>query len=116
MGVPVPPTTQTMTVSEVRGQLDGLVDRVGHGETRVLVERDGVPVAALVAADDLERLARFEAEEARLEAEDWAVIDRLRERSRDADPDQVLRDATEAVEEVRREMYEEEQRAAARRR
>ena len=45
------------------------------------------------------------------EAEDWAVIDRLRARNADKDPDEVLADATAAVEEVRREMYEEAQRA-----
>lgn len=45
-------------------------------------------------------------------AADWAVIDRLRERNRKADPDEVLADATAAVEEVRREMYEERRRAS----
>lgn len=42
------------------------------------------------------------------EVEDWARIDRLRERNKDADPDEVLADATAAVEEVRREMYAEQ--------
>ena len=46
------------------------------------------------------------------EVEDWAVIDRLRARNADKDPEAVLADATAAVEEVRREMYGEEQRAA----
>ncbi len=37
-------------------------------------------------------------------ADNWAVIDRLRERNDDCDPDEVLADATAAVEEARREM------------
>jgi hypothetical protein len=45
-------------------------------------------------------------------AADWAVIDRLRERNADKDPDEVLRDVTEVVEEVRQERYERDQQAA----
>lgn len=52
----------------------------------------------------------------REEAEDWATIDRLRERNPDEDPDQVMAVVTEVVEEVRREMYAEEQGTAAGRR
>ena len=54
--------------------------------------------------------------EEREEAEDWAALDRLRERNADEDPDEVMAIVTQVVEEVRREVYEEEQRAAARRR
>lgn len=39
-----------------------------------------------------------------LAAEDWAVIDRLRERNDDCDPDEVFADATAAVEDARREI------------
>ncbi len=46
----------------------------------------------------------------------WAVIERIGERNADKDPDEVLRDVTEAVEEVRQELYEEKRRAAADRR
>jgi hypothetical protein len=42
-------------------------------------------------------------------AEDWAVIERLQARNADADPDEVLADATAAVEEVRQERYDERQ-------
>ena len=54
--------------------------------------------------------------EEREAAEDWARIDRLRERNAEMDPDEVMTDATAGVEEVRQEMYEEKYRAAQRRR
>ncbi|MGH2615598.1 MAG: hypothetical protein ACRDJC_10195 [Thermomicrobiales bacterium] len=41
----------------------------------------------------------------------WQTVDRIRARNAGKDPDDVLRDVTEAVEEVRREMYERERRA-----
>jgi hypothetical protein len=38
----------------------------------------------------------------------WQVVDELRARNADKDPDEVLRDVTEVVEEVRRERRERE--------
>jgi prevent-host-death family protein len=50
------PMTQTMKISEVKSRLSSLVNEVYRKETRVLVEKAGIPVAALVSADDLDRL------------------------------------------------------------
>lgn len=46
----------------------------------------------------------------------WAIIEQIGERNADKDPDEVLRDVTEVVEEVRRELYDEERRTAPDRR
>lgn len=40
----------------------------------------------------------------------WQAIERIRARNADKDPDQVYRDVTKVVEEVRRERYERSQR------
>ena len=37
------PTTETMRISDVRGQLNKLVNRVYRKETRVVVEKSGIP-------------------------------------------------------------------------
>lgn len=50
------PMTQTMKISDVKNKLSSLVNEVYRKETRVLVEKAGIPVAALVSADDLRRL------------------------------------------------------------
>lgn len=52
------PTIQTMTILELEStnRLSRLVGQVSRQETRVVVEEAGVPVAALVSADDLRRL------------------------------------------------------------
>ena len=42
-----------------------------------------------------------------------AIIERIGERNRDKDPDEVYREVTEIVEEVRQERYEAAQRAKA---
>jgi hypothetical protein len=36
----------------------------------------------------------------------WQAVERIRKRNADKDPDEVLREVTEAVEEVRQERYE----------
>ena len=40
------PITETMKISEVKQQLNSLVNRVYRHETRVMVEKSGIPVAA----------------------------------------------------------------------
>jgi prevent-host-death family protein len=54
------PMTQTMKISEVKNRLSSLVNEVYRKETRVLVEKAGIPVAALVSADDLRRLTQLD--------------------------------------------------------
>ena len=54
------PMTQTMKISEVKNQLSSVVNRVYRKETRVLVEKSGIPVAAVVSADDLARLQELD--------------------------------------------------------
>lgn len=94
------PETQTKQISEVQRQLDALVNDVSHQESRVLIEKNGTPVAALVSPDDLRRLERFEQER---EA-DFAIIDEVREAFKDVPPEELEREAAKAINEVRAEM------------
>jgi prevent-host-death family protein len=68
------PMTQTMKISTVRAELNTLVNRVYRHETRVVVEKSGIPVAAIVSTDDLERLDQLDRER----AERFAVVDEVR--------------------------------------
>ena len=56
------PMTQTMKISAVKNKLSSIVNEVYRKETRVLVERAGIPVAALVSVDDLDRLQQLDRE------------------------------------------------------
>jgi prevent-host-death family protein len=49
-----------MKISDVKHSLSSLVNRVYRKETRVLIEKSGSPVAALVSADDLNRLQQLD--------------------------------------------------------
>jgi prevent-host-death family protein len=50
------PLRQTMKISDVKSRLSSVVNAVYRKETRILIERAGIPVAALISADDLARL------------------------------------------------------------
>lgn len=99
------PKTKTMKASEARQQWSQVLDQVSHGETRVLVEESGRPVAAIVSAGDLERLQQFESQRAaRLEVleESWAAF-------AGEDPADIEREVARAVAEAREEIRREQQ-------
>src|SRR5262245_16897575 len=66
-----PLSTERVAASRARQDWGKLLERVRRGRIRVLVQKNGVPVAALIAPEDL---ARFE----RIEAEQDAALARMR--------------------------------------
>jgi prevent-host-death family protein len=107
----VPATmTRTMKVSEVKNQLSRLINAISSGEMRVLVEKNGIPVAAVVSAEDLQRLIQWERER----EERFAVIDRMREAFKDVPPEEIEREADRSVAAARQRLRERIREAAAR--
>jgi prevent-host-death family protein len=84
MSDPVP-MTQTMKISVVKKNLSSVVNEVYRKETRVLVEKSGIPVAAIISAEDLRRFSQLERER----EERFAVIDRVREAFADVSPEEI---------------------------
>jgi prevent-host-death family protein len=98
-----------MKISDVRGQFNALVNRVYRRETRVVVEKSGIPVAALVSLEDLARLK--ELDQAR--EEDFRILDEVREAFADVSPEELEREANRAVAEVRADRRASRQRSSA---
>lgn len=97
-----PPVTRTMKISEVKRRLSALANDVHRQETRVLVEKSGIPVAALVSPADLDRLVRFDREREERE-QDFAIIDEMREAFKDVPPEEIERESIRIVAELRAE-------------
>ncbi|MFN8560028.1 MAG: type II toxin-antitoxin system Phd/YefM family antitoxin [Dehalococcoidia bacterium] len=93
------PMTQTIAASEARQHFSQLLNQVFRREKRVVIEKSGVPVAALVSADDLEQLRRFEEQR----REDFAVLDRIREAFRGVPAEEIEQEVARALAEVRAE-------------
>jgi prevent-host-death family protein len=55
---------QQVNASAARQQWRELLNKVFRRETRVIVEKSGIPVAALIPIPDLKRFQRFEQERA----------------------------------------------------
>jgi prevent-host-death family protein len=93
------PATQTIEASAVRQQWSQLLKRVFDREARVIVEDQGIPVAALISAADLERLRGLEAQR----EERFGIVDELRARNQDVDPDEVEHDVAKEIAAMRAE-------------
>jgi prevent-host-death family protein len=63
-------STETINVSDVRQQFATVLNSVFRNERRVLLEKSGIPVAAMVSVDDLRRLEQLEARASRAADDD----------------------------------------------
>lgn len=100
--------TETINVSEAKQDWRRLVDEVVRGRRRVLMERDGVPVAAIVSTQDLERLRQLDAQRER----DLAILDASQAAFNEVPEDELEREIAKALAELRAENRAREQRNA----
>jgi prevent-host-death family protein len=91
--------TKTIKASVARQQFSQLLNEVFRRESRVLVEKSGIPVAAIISASDFQRLARLEAERTR----DFAILDEMREAFKDVPPEEIAREVSRAISQIRKE-------------
>jgi prevent-host-death family protein len=89
--------TQTMNVSQARQEFGQLLNKVFRRETRVIVEKSGIPVAAIISAQDLQQLQRVEAQRKR----DFAILDEIRAAFKDVPDDELEREVNRAFHEAR---------------
>ena len=74
MSEPATPNETTMTLSDTKQHLSEVVNRVARGETRVIVQKSGLPVAAIIS---VEEYRRFKAHEQPLRARRATVHEAL---------------------------------------
>lgn len=90
-------------ISRSTPSLAELVEEVERTRHSRVIRREDAPVALItpiqIRPGDPRAKERF-----------FQVVDRLQERNRDVDPDEVYRDITEAAEEVRQEEYDKRRR------
>lgn len=93
------PETKSMSATAIRQDWSSVLNCVARKETRVLVEKSGAPVAAIVSADDLERLQRYDAER----AEHFKALEQTGEAFKDVPLEELEREVAKALAEVRAE-------------
>ena len=102
--------TQTMKISDVKQQLNRLVNEIYHQGTRIVVEKSGIPVVGIVSIDDLRRLERLDQEREAF----FRALDEFAAGFRDQSPEEIERETAKALAEVREEMRAERQVTAVR--
>lgn len=88
---------KTMSAPDAHANFADLLGSIRQTREVVVVEQDGEPIAVLISPQDFASLRRSQEEEW------WASIEQVQERNADKDPDDVLRDVTAIVDEVRQE-------------
>jgi antitoxin (DNA-binding transcriptional repressor) of toxin-antitoxin stability system len=98
-----PRVTRSVEADEVKQSLPQTLSAVSRDGERVIVEEDGVAVAAIVSLDDLKLLARLDAERAKR----FEVFERIGDVFVDEDPDESDRLSALALQEAREQMRRE---------
>ncbi|MCX6020770.1 MAG: type II toxin-antitoxin system Phd/YefM family antitoxin [Chloroflexi bacterium] len=93
------PTTQTMKASDARQNWSQVLNQVFRGETRVLVEKSGIPVAAIISAEDFQRLSRFDEQR----RQEFKALFATQAAFQDVPDDELEQEITRALAEVRRQ-------------
>lgn len=100
-----PKQTPTMKISNVKQQINRLANEVVRNDSRILVEKCGIPVATIVSADDLRRLERLDRER----TERFKVLDEFAAVFADQTDEPIAQETAKAVAEVRAEMRDQRQ-------
>ena len=90
-----------MTAKEARNNFSDLLGAVYYGNKIVKIDKKGRTFAVVINPDEYEALKQATKERF------FEIVDGIRAANKDADPDQVLKEVTKAVEEVRQRRYEE---------
>jgi prevent-host-death family protein len=91
--------TRSIKASEAGQQFASLLNRVFREQERVIIEKSGIPVAAIVSTDDVRRLERLDAE---LEAR-RALLERIRAPFQGIPESEIEHEVERALAEVRAE-------------
>jgi prevent-host-death family protein len=91
--------TRRISVKEARSNFSDLLGSVRYSGDPVIVEKKGRPFAVMISPEDFERFQAVAKERF------FETARAIQQDNKDADPEQVLADVTEAVEAVRQEEY-----------
>jgi len=90
------PELESLSVSQARQHFSETLNRVYRDEVRVVVEKSGIPVGAIVSPRDLRYLQRRDANRDRL----LAAIRETQEAFANVDPEELDREIEKAIAEV----------------
>lgn len=94
--------TNKVTAKEARDNLTDVLGMAYYGKQAVMVERKGRPFAVVINPEEYEKYEKYK-EAARKRT--LEIIEEIQQANKGADYNQVMKDVTEAVKEVRKKKY-----------
>lgn len=91
--------TQVIKASEARQRWSQILNRVFRDQTRVVVEKSGIPVVAVISTEDFERFKRLEEQRER----NFAILDEIGEKFKNVPAQEIEREVSKALRQVRTE-------------
>jgi prevent-host-death family protein len=91
------PMTQTINASTARQEWSKILNKVFREETRIVVEKSGIPVAAIIPAEDLKRLDQLEKER----ADRFRILDEVKAAFKDIPEAEIEKETDKALSRVR---------------
>ena len=91
--------TERVAASQAKRDWSNVINRAFSGEVRFVVQKHGIPVAGIVSANDIERLAEQDARR----AEGHEILTQFSKAFRDQTAEQIEEAVAQAVAEVRAE-------------
>lgn len=88
-----------MKISEVKSRLRSLVNDLYRQETRVVVEKSGIPVVAIIPIKDLRRLIWLDERD----REARGIVEAMRAPFDDVPPEEIARQTGRILAEIREE-------------
>lgn len=85
---------RTVTRRQAVANIDELLNSIDADKATKVLGEEGLPIAFVVSPEEFLQFHRNRF---------WATLDQIRDRNEGLDPDDVLADMTEVVEQVRRE-------------
>jgi prevent-host-death family protein len=94
---PTTPTETRMKLSDTKQQLSKLVNQVAQGQSRVVVEKSGLAVAAIISTEEYQRFLEMERER----AQRFAALSRISAALADVPVDELEAEVQRTIEDTR---------------
>lgn len=92
-----PPTETRMKLSDTKQQLSKLVNQVAQGQSRVVVEKSGLAVAAIISTEEYQRFLQLEADR----AQRFAAVSRISAALADIPVDELEAEVQRTIDDTR---------------
>lgn len=105
------PTETVMKLTDTKQQLSQVINRVARGETRVVVEKSGLPVAVIISTEEYRQFKEQEEARKARRAEMHELFSQISDAFKDVPQDELDREVEKAIAEARAELRAEREAA-----